>query len=148
MGEDSGVEVVPKRDWMALTAAVGAQFAAWRQEHPRATWAELEGTLDARWQVVRARLVEEAVAASPLAHLPEMDPAERPRCPACHVKLQARGSKERSLRVEGDHRVRLFRSQGCCPQCGGSFFPSGRGVGIALGRAESDTAGEADPVGD
>ncbi len=51
--------------WRDLSGEVGAELAAWRAEHPRASWREIEEALEAQWVKVRARLLSEAVATSP-----------------------------------------------------------------------------------
>jgi hypothetical protein len=136
------------RTWDQLTAEVGHPFAQWREAHPKASWQELEETLDGSGRAVRARLLQEAALQSPTARLAAVPLDERPLCPHCHVPLTARGTKERQVRVEGDHAATLVRSYGVCPQCGEGFFPPGRGVGLAPGRPEPDPPGEGGAASD
>ena len=109
--------------WRALAGEVVTGFRAWRQQHPRATLAEIEAALDARWHRARARLVQDAALASAAADL--AGAAERPACPACGEAMRADGAEERRLTTLGDQPVTLRRSRARCPACGAGLFPPG-----------------------
>jgi NADH pyrophosphatase NudC (nudix superfamily) len=87
--------------WQELSGQVGAEMAAWRAEHPRASWREIEAALDERWRAGRAQLLKEAAEASAAADL-----KEAARCGECGGAL-----RERSYAV--------------CPACGTGHFPPG-----------------------
>ncbi len=111
-------------DWLQLFEEVDAGVRQWRQEHPRATLTEIERALDERWAKARAQIVSEVAQASAAADFGGAG-AQRPPCPECGARLQARGKHTRELRTHGDAVLHLERDYGECPQCGVAFFPSG-----------------------
>lgn len=106
--------------WQELSGQVGAELAAWRAEHPRATWREIEAALDERWRAVRAQLLKEAAEASAAA-----DRKEAARCRECGEVLRERGRRKRQVTTDGQHQVVLDRSYAVCPACGTGHFPPG-----------------------
>ena len=111
--------------WQALSDAVQSEMKAWRLEHPRATFSEMETALDERLDRQRARMLEDMALASDMADLRLMPAEERPTCPHCGTPLGPRGKEERRLQTEGDQEITLKRSYGVCPTCRVGFFPSG-----------------------
>ena len=118
--------------WRDLSGEVGAELAAWRAEHPRASWREIEEALEARWVKVRARLLGEAAATSPArdvkaASAPPAagEAGEAVSCPRCGAALRARGRTTRRLTTQGDQEVILERSYAQCSACGAGLFPPG-----------------------
>ena len=97
---------------------------AWREAHPRATFAAIEVALDARLSGRRARLLEDLALASQAADLSGA-PAERPRCAAGDGELRPRGRHERGVLTQGDRTGRLRRRYAACPEGGGGGFPPG-----------------------
>jgi RNase P subunit RPR2 len=111
--------------WRALSEAVQSEVKAWRLQHPRATFSEMEAALDERLDKQRARMLEDMALASEVSDLSLVPPEERPTCPHCGVPLSPRGKGERRLQTEGDQEITLKRSYGVCPTCKVGFFPSG-----------------------
>ena len=112
--------------WHALSEAVQREMKAWRLQHPRATFSEMETALDEQLDRQRARMLEDMALASEVAELSLMQSEERPTCPHCGTPLSACGKGERHLQTEGDQEITLKRSYGICPTCKVGFFPSGR----------------------
>ena len=106
-----------------LMRKVNEELAAWRGEHVAATLSEIEDAVDKRLWELRARLVEEAVAASPKADLASGPRSVRPRCPDCDKVLSSRGKRVRTLQTTGGALLRVGRSYAACPACGLEFFP-------------------------
>src|SRR6187402_2703029 len=77
--------------WSEQIAAVVGKVRAWRAAHPRATFREITEAIDAELNRVRAQLVAEAAAGSPVARFTEQPAEERPRCGQCGGKLVGRG---------------------------------------------------------
>jgi hypothetical protein len=100
-------------------------MAEWRREHPRATLAEIERELDARFARLRAGVLEHLAEETPAADWGGVPAGEGPKCPDCGVGLQRRGRHRRELRTTGDEPLRLDRQYGVCPRCERGFFPSG-----------------------
>ena len=111
--------------WQALSEAVQSEMKAWRLQHPRATFSEIETALDEQLDRQRARMLEDMALASEVADLSLLPLEERPTCPHCGAPMNSRGKEERCLQTEGDQEITLKRSYGVCPTCKVGFFPSG-----------------------
>ena len=55
--------------------------------------------------------------------MPYAQAQERPQCATCGESLSARGEQTRSIQTTGGQAVKLTRTYGTCPACGGGFFP-------------------------
>jgi hypothetical protein len=111
--------------WQPLNHEVNAAMAEWRRKHPRATFQEIENSLDAQLARLRAQMLQDLAQSSPSADLPTMSEAERPRCSVCGTLLEAQGSQTRALVTEHDQTIELSRSYATCPECGAGLFPPG-----------------------
>ena len=100
-------------------------ISQWRQEHPKATWAEIEAAVDERINQLRAQLLQDVVQMGELEQWRELPEEERPRCATCGKPLVARGKQTRFLQTTGGEAVQLTRTYGTCPACGVGFFPPG-----------------------
>jgi hypothetical protein len=98
-------------------------MSQWRKEHAKATWAEIEAAVDERINQVRAQLIEDLVLLGEDEDWRELPQEERPRCATCGKPLWARGEQTRYLQTTGGEAVKLTRTSGTCPACGGGFFP-------------------------
>jgi hypothetical protein len=109
--------------WRPLSNEVLSGMAEWRQQHPRATLAEIETALDERLNRLRAQMLQDAALTSPAADWPAASPCAPPSCPTCATPLQGRGSHPRHLQTLGGQEVILTRQYGTCPRCGAGLFP-------------------------
>src|SRR5258706_893764 len=105
------------RDVLAMTQ--------WRKEHPKATWAEIEAAVDERINQLRAQLIQDVVQMGESEDWREIAQEERPRCATCGKPLVGRGKQTRWLQTNGGEAIKLTRTYGACPDCGGGFFPLG-----------------------
>jgi hypothetical protein len=112
---------LPRDRWLAEAAERFAALDAWRQAHPRATWAEIEAAIDAQLGPLRAHLVGDTAMASEATTLDGV----RPVCPACGERLHAAGSHRRRLHSDQDVPLELERTYARCPACGTGLFPPG-----------------------
>jgi hypothetical protein len=96
----------------------------WRKEHPKATWAEIEAAVDERINQLRAQVLQDVVQMGESEDWSEIPEEERPRCTTCGKPLWARGKQTRFLQTTGGEAVKLRRTYGTCPACGGGFFPA------------------------
>lgn len=112
---------LPRERWLADAADRFAALDAWRQAHPKATWAEIEAAVDAQLGPLRAAMLGETAMASAAADLS----GERPVCPACGESLAAAGIRRRRLRCEQDVPIAVERAYARCPRCGAGLFPPG-----------------------
>ena len=120
---DAGLAAVEGR-WRAEAEAIATGLREWREQHPRATLAEIEAALDARLDGMRARLLEDLALASRAADLAGAA-GERPACPGCGGRLEARGAHARQVVTQGDRVVHLERQYATCSACGAGLFPPG-----------------------
>src|SRR5712692_5988610 len=97
----------------------------WRKEHPKATWAEIEAAVDERMNQLRAQLIQDVVQMGETEEWSQQPEEERPTCATCGKPLSARGKQSRFLQTTGGEAVKLTRTYGTCPTCGGGFFPPG-----------------------
>lgn len=110
---------LPRDRWLAEAAQRFATLEAWRQAHPKATWAEIEAAVDSQLGPLRAQMLGETALASDAAALA----GERPVCAECGERLQAAGTRQRRLHGEQDIPIALERTYARCPACGAGFFP-------------------------
>ena len=111
--------------WQPLSHEVLHAMQEWRRQHRRATFKEIESSLDAQLARLRAQMLEDLAQSSPSADLPSLSAAERPRCAACGGLLEAQGRQTRTLLTEHDQAIELTRSYATCPECGTGLFPPG-----------------------
>ena len=95
----------------------------WRRAHPKATFREIEGEVEARLAAVRREMVEELAQESSSRDLAGQWEDERPRCEQCGGELAARGQQDREVMTLRGDRVQLRRSYAVCRQCGAGVFP-------------------------
>jgi ribosomal protein S27AE len=112
---------LPRDRWVADATDRFAALDAWRQAHPKATWAEIEAAVEAQLGPLRAALLRETAMASDAAQLARDVPA----CPECGGRLTAAGARRRRLRSEEDVVLELERTYARCPACGTGLFPPG-----------------------
>jgi ribosomal protein S27AE len=112
---------VPRERWLAESAERFAALAAWRQAHPKATWAEIEAAVDAELGRLRAQVLGDTAMTSDAADLR----GARPICPTCGEELAPAGPRRRRLRGEQEVPVELERTYARCPACGTGIFPPG-----------------------
>lgn len=109
--------------WQPLSQDAIRAVRDWRRQHPRATFKEIETTLDEQLARLRAQMLQDAALTSPSAELPAMSESERPRCLQCGTLLNAQGTATRTLVTEYDQTIELARSYATCPECGVGLFP-------------------------
>ena len=108
--------------WERLAEEVMHGMHEWREQHPKATYAEIESETMKRTAEMQAGLIEEMVQMSEAA---DWEAAEAPTCPECGERMQKRGQQERHLQSQGGAEVILRRAYALCPVCGAELFPPG-----------------------
>ena len=111
--------------WHTLADEAIVGVAEWRVQHPKATMREIEAAIDERLAAMRARMLQDAALASAAADLRAVPAAERPTCPDCGHRLEARGRATRRLTTRHDRTIELPRARAVCPACGAGHFPPG-----------------------
>lgn len=111
--------------WIASFQEASDTISQWRQTHPRATFSDIENTVDEQLAQLRASMIQDLVEESRLTDFKQLTVAERPRCSACGRALAANGKQTRQLITRHDQVVELARSKGYCRHCHVSLFPPG-----------------------
>ena len=109
--------------WEGMSLEMNARILEWREQHPRATFREIEAEIDRRLDELRAKMLSDTASMS--ASAAWIEGPEGPMCPHCGVKLVGKGRKRRKLQVRGENEVELERKYGVCPECGQGIFPPG-----------------------
>jgi hypothetical protein len=108
-----------RQRWAQLAEEAFTGVAAWRQQHPQATFREIEAAIDERLAAVRARMLEDAALASAATVVSGQ------ACPSCGQSLRPAGRHRRQVLTTQDQVVTLERQYGQCPACGAGLFPPG-----------------------
>ena len=108
-----------RQRWAQLAEEAFSGVAEWRQQHPTATFREIEAAVDERLAAVRARMLADAALASAATTVTGRV------CPTCGQPLRPAGLHRRQLLTAHDQPVTLERQYGQCPACGAGHFPPG-----------------------
>lgn len=108
-----------RQRWAQLAEEAFTGVAAWRQQHPQATFRQIEAAIDERLAAVRARMLEDAALASAATAVSGQV------CPNCGQPLRPAGRHRRPVLTTQDQVVTLERQYGQCPACGAGLFPPG-----------------------
>ncbi len=110
-------------NWSGLSEEIMQGIAGWREQHPKASFREIEAEIDKRLSALRAKMIADTAMQSAQAEW-ETGAAEVV-CSKCGEKLEKKGKKKRKLNTQGGREVELIREYGVCPQCGQGIFPPG-----------------------
>lgn len=91
------------------------RMTAWRQAHPTATFADMEGEATRQVAALRAELIAVALAAG--------EPETAPTCPACGGPTQRVGERTRTVTTSGPERVTVTGGRYRCSTCGAELSP-------------------------
>ena len=119
------MKVKTQRKWTNLFQQASDQVNSWRQKHPRASFTEIEKTVDGELAKVRATMIQELALESDLTDFKQLRPEKRPPCPSCGRPLASNGKQKRKLMTTYEQEVELTRSKGYCHHCRVSYFPPG-----------------------
>lgn len=109
--------------WTDTFQQASGKVNEWRGNHPRASFTEIENTVDEQLARVRVRMIQDLAQESELTDLKQITAKERPKCPGCGRPLAANGKQTRRIISNHDQIVELERSKGYCRHCRVSFFP-------------------------
>jgi len=109
--------------WRELSGEVMKEVEHWREQHPKATFREIEVEIDQRLAGLRAKMLSDTAMASAATDWEERAAGEV--CPKCRVKLEGKGKKKRKLETRGRQEVELVREYGVCSKSGQGIFPPG-----------------------
>jgi YgiT-type zinc finger domain-containing protein len=112
-----------EENWQKMGAEIISGVAEWRNEHPQATFREIEAEVDRRLSGFRAKMIADVAMKSRKREWDEARPDVV--CEKCGEKLKSRGQKKRTLQTSQGQVIELEREYGVCPQCGQGIFPPG-----------------------
>ncbi len=111
------------KSWKGMSEEIFSGMAEWRQQHPKATFREIEAEVDQRLAVLRAKMLADAALSSTQTEW--QSGSQKVVCPTCGQPLEKKGKKKRKLQTRGGQAVELVREYGVCPRCGTGIFPPG-----------------------
>lgn len=111
--------------WRQLSEEATVEVKKWREEHPKATFQEIEDAVEEHLARIRAQMVEDVALASAATDIGKVDGESRPVCSKCGHTLEARGQSTRHLTTKQNQSVSLRRTYAKCPACGAGLFPPG-----------------------
>jgi len=106
-----------------LTERLLRETTGWREEHPKATFRQIESEVEERLGAIRQGLIEELAQTSVSSDLAKQAESKRPRCGECEGSLEVRGQQDREVMILRGGRVQLQRSYAVCGACGAGVFP-------------------------
>lgn len=108
-----------EEQWVQQAAEVMSGMREWDNQHPQATFAEIERETMRRMAELQARLMQDVAQG--------MEEGQgMVKCPECGASVQRGQQREkRSIQAPGGRMVELERGYTVCSQCGAGFFPLG-----------------------
>lgn len=108
-----------RKEWEELAAGVMSGIREWSNQHPKATFAEIERETMRRMAELQARLMRDVAQ--------EIEEAQGTiECPECGATVtRGQHQEKRELQAVGGQEIRLDRGYTVCTQCGAGFFPPG-----------------------
>jgi hypothetical protein len=96
-------------------AELRARMSAWCQDHPQATFADLEVEATRQVAALRAELLAVALATRA--------PEPAPSCPTCRQAMVRVGERTRTVTTRDAEPVRVTGGRYRCSACGAELFP-------------------------
>jgi len=109
--------------WRQKAEEVIKEVDEWRDQHPKATFAQIEKALDERLAKLRAEMLQDTAQASAAADAGKAAGEDGPVCPECGRPMERRGQETRRVVTNHDQELSLKRTYALCPSCGRGLFP-------------------------
>ncbi len=109
-------------DWQKVMDEILSGLTEWRQQHPKATFREIEQETMRRIAGLQARLMSDLAQTSEATTWADKTTV---LCPECGAEMHSDGKRTRHLQGPGGADIPLQRSYAVCPACGAGFFPPG-----------------------
>lgn len=108
--------------WQKMIDEMLSGLTEWRQQHPKATFREIEQETMRRMAGFQARLMSDLAQASEATTWTAETVV---MCPECGGEMHPTGQRTRHLQGSGGADIPLQRSYVVCPACGTGLFPPG-----------------------
>lgn len=120
-----------KRRWQEMAAEMYEELAAWREQHPEASFDEIAHQVTPRRQALMGELLTQLACQHG-----QGEAAEGLSCAECGHRLVYKGKPQRAVgHLEGEMRLR--RAYYYCPQCRTGVFPPRPPVAVGETSLES-----------
>lgn len=94
-----------EKNWKVMGDEAISGMLEWRQQHPHATFREIETEVDERLAAMRARMLSDTAMASKAAEWETVE--NEPVCSECGTKLEKKGKRKRHLKTRGGQEIEL-----------------------------------------
>lgn len=111
--------------WQDSFREASEEVSFWRKKHPKATFSEIENSVDGKLAKIRADMIQDLIKESELQDFKILPKEQRPKCPVCDKTLASNGRQSRELVTTHEQIVEVERSKGYCKTCKVSYFPPG-----------------------
>jgi NADH pyrophosphatase NudC (nudix superfamily) len=108
--------------WQMVMDEMLSGLTEWRQQHPKATFRDIEQETMRRISSLQARLMSDLAQTSEATTWTAETTAV---CPECGAEMRPDGQRTRHLQGLGGADIPLQRSYVVCVACGAGFFPPG-----------------------
>ena len=111
--------------WQETFRLTSETVNQWRKKHPKATFSEIENSVDEEIAKIRADMIQDLIKESELQDFKRLSQEKRPKCPVCGQTLASNGRQSRELVTSHEQVIEVERSKGYCKRCRVSYFPPG-----------------------
>lgn len=80
-----------REKWTESFQQASEKVSQWRETHPRASFTEIENSVDEQLARVRVAMIQDLALESELTDIKQLKPEARPKCPECGQPLAANG---------------------------------------------------------
>lgn len=110
-----------KAKWTGLSEEMMQGIVDWREQHPKATFWEIEEEIDGRLSELRAKMISDT--AMPSAQAEWETGADGVVCPKCGEVLEKKGKQKRKLETQGGGRWNWYVNMECAQNVEKGFSP-------------------------
>ena len=109
--------------WHDSFREASEEVSQWRKQHPKATFSEIENSVDEELAKIRDDMIQDLIKESELQNFKTLSQEKRPKCPVCGKMLASNGQQRRDLITSHEQVIEIKRSKGYCKTCRVSYFP-------------------------
>ena len=83
--------------WQESFRETSDEVSQWREKHPKATFSEIENSVDGKLAKIRADMIQDLIKESELQDFKRLPQEKRPKCPVCGQTIASNGRQRREL---------------------------------------------------